>query len=376
MKHLKFRTYSITLVFLAGILFPFINKKINVVKDIESFENRRMASEPGFDIEHLDPYPSKFDSFYNDNFNLRNRFIRYFNLYNILAFHKSPIPGVVIGNDNWLFPEGDEMDSYLGKNRFTTRELELFKTELEARKKYLEERGIKFYFMVVPCKASIHSEPIGLEYFRLYKDSWGEQLINYLNKNCSVKLINLFEALREEKKKHDLYFKLDNHWNKLGAFYAANEVIKQMKPDFPELEPLSINDFEVKQEGICGGNIQRMLGDLDIYSEPCTEVIPKNGFKSSIADKGNYPITPGFAYPWEFEEVREIKGSKKPKLLIISDSFGKNIFPFLAENFSKTVKIFDAWQYNLNANVIDGEKPDILLLQIDEPILRNFIRNK
>jgi alginate O-acetyltransferase complex protein AlgJ len=82
-----------------------------------------------------------------------------------------------------------------------------------------------------------------------------------------------------------------------------------------------------------------------------------------------------FAYTWEYENVREIKNSKQPRLLIISDSFGAALFPFLSENFSRTVKIFDAWQYKLNEDIVNSEKPDAVVLVIDEPILRNFIKN-
>lgn len=375
MKASRFRTYCISLSFIALISFPFVNDQLKVINDIESFENRRLTGKPSFDVTLLDPYPAKYDTFYNDNFNLRNRLIRYFSLYNVGIFHRSSVPSVVIGYDGWLFTVGDEMDSYTGRNRLTSEELQSFKLELEYREKYLREKGIRFYFLVVPCKASIHSEKISYEYFRMHSDSWGEQLNNFLKENCSVKPIDIFTPFKEFKEDHDLYFKLDNHWNQLGGFYAANEVLNRMHLDFPEVKPLSLNGFSIQTTENCPANTDQMLGNLGIFHESCLEITPKNGFKAIDTNAKGYPPVPGFAYFWDYEKVRIIKGSRQPRLLIISDSFGGGIFPFLAENFSRTVKIFDSWQYGLNENIVEGEKPDAVLIIVNEPILRSFLKH-
>lgn len=375
MKENKFRIYSLAVIFIASISFPLINGNLHLLNDIQSFENRAMASRPTLDIEHLDPFPARYDTFYNDNFNLRNRCIRYFNIYNVLTYRKSPVPSVVIGKDNWLYLIGDEMDSYMGKNRLTEKELSDFKTELTYRKDYLEQRGIKFYFLVIPCKASIHTENIGYEYFRMHKDSWGEQLNTYLNKHSGIQTIAVFDSLRKYKANQNLFYKLDNHWNDLGGFYTANEVFKYMHKDFPQIELLKLSNYTLNYSEKPAGNLEKMLGNLGVFSESYVELKPKKPLLAHDADKANYPATPGFVYPWEYEKVREISNSKKPKLLIISDSFGAGIFPFLSENFSKTVKIFDSWQYELHEDIVDQEKPDAVLLMINEPILRSILKS-
>lgn len=376
MDHKLFRTYVLVFVFLAAIAFPIINGRLNLINDIESFENRALAKEPAFNIERLDPFPVKYDTFYSDNFDLRNRYIRYFNIYKVLAYRKSPVTSIVIGGDSWLYLMGAEMDSYMGKNRLTNAELNSIQQELDYRKKYLAERGIKFYFLIVPCKASIHSEHIGYEYFRMHKDSWGEQLITYLKKNSDVDPINVFDSLRSYKKNQNFYFKLDNHWTDLGAFYTANEVLKHMQKDFPSIELLSLNNFNIVPSSVPKGNLGKMLGNLDVFEESYALLSSKNGLKSSEAEKADYPPIQGFAYPWEYEKVRETNDTTKPKLFIVSDSFGGAIFPFLSENFSKSVKIFDSWLYKLNDDLIAKENPNAVLLMINEPILRNLLKSQ
>jgi hypothetical protein len=268
------------------------------------------------------------------------------------------------------------MDSYMGKNRFSDTELQSFKRELEYRQNYLAEKGIRFYFLIIPCKASIHTENIGYEYFRMTKDSWGEQLNTFLREKSTVNLIDVFDSLRLYKKDLNLFHKLDNHWNELGAFYTANEVFKHMRRDFSNIEPLRMSDFELKHSEKPAGNLEKMLGNPGIFSESLIELKPKQGFKAQDADKANYPPVPGFVYPWEYELVKVQTDTEKPRLLIISDSFGEHIFPFLAENFSKTVKIFDSWQYKLNEEIVANEKPDVVLLMINEPILRNMLKHQ
>lgn len=373
MKLLRFRTYCITLVFLAMISFPLINSKLHFLLDTASFENRAMANEPIFDIRRLDSFPARYERFYNDHFELRNRSIRYFNLYNVKLYRKSPLASVVIGRDNWLYAVGEEMDSYTGKNKLTSKELLDFKLELEYRKKYLEERGIRFYFMIVPCKASIHTSYIGYEYFRMSRESWGEQLNHYLEQNSSIRPVDIFSMLREHAKKENVFYKLDNHWNGLGAFYSANAIFQRMHQDFPSVHPLSLDDYQVVNTETPAGNLERMMGNLGIFSESSTELKPKIPFKAHNGPKAGYPPIPGFAYPWDYELVKEIDGSHQPELLIICDSFGDNIFLFLAENFRKTVKIFDDWRYRLNENIVNQEKPDAVLLMINEPILRKLL---
>jgi alginate O-acetyltransferase complex protein AlgJ len=375
--YLKYYTVPLLCVFIAFLCFPFINNRLGLLSDIPSFENRKLAEEPEADINSLDKFPLPYENYYNDHFSLRNRLITCYNLYTITFYRKSPLPDkVTIGKDNWLFSVSEEMDSYTGRNRFTEAELRAFKEELEYRQNYLRARNCSLYFMVVPCKASIYGEKIGYEHMRFNDQSWGEQLNEYLKRNCSVKTIDVFDSLRVAKKRFPVYYKLDNHWNEFGSFFTANAVIGEMRKDFPVLRPLQIDSFKKAYAPRESGDIDKMLGNLDRFKDSAVTLTPVNGFRASESFKVGYPVVHGFAYAWEFEWIKVIDGSDHPSILIISDSFGASIFPFLAEQFRRTTKIFDAWQYKLNENIVEGEKPDIVLIMINEPILRQLIHDR
>ncbi|MEI7594232.1 MAG: DHHW family protein [Bacteroidota bacterium] len=375
MTNNKFRVYFISTIFIVIISFPLINSRFSLIKDIPSNENRKMASKPQLNFNLLDPYPPLYEKYYSDNFTIRSLMIKYYNLLNIYAFEKSPIPDqVIFGKDGWLFLAGNELDAYRGKNSFNQKDLEEFKLELEYRKKYIENNGGKFYFMIAPNKANIYSNKMPNNIFKINNQSWGEQLIEYLNLNSNVKPIDISNALINTKKEN-LYYKLDNHWTELGAFYASNEVLKRIHLDFPKVNQLPISDYDLLiSDKTHQGNIANMLSNLKSFKEFEYKLVRKPNFKAVDAAKAGYKVTEGFPYSWDYENVKEIIGSKNPKILIISDSFGYSIFPFISEEFSRSVKIFDAWQYKLNEEIIQKEKPDIVLLITVEPLLKNILK--
>ena len=209
--------------------------------------------------------------------------------------------------------------------------------------------------------------------FRFSKQSWGEQLIEYLQANCDVKPIDLFNVLRAQNDNELNYFKLDNHWTQLGAFYAGNEILKRFREDFPGIALTTLEDYNIERTEIKTGNILAMISNIGNFSDYSYRLTPKSGFLAQNVKPVGYPVIKGFPYPWEYESDKEIKGSEKPKILIISDSFGSNLFPFLAEDFRRSVKIFDSWQFKLNEDIVQSEKPDIFLLVVSESIIRSML---
>lgn len=372
----RFRTYLLSILFIAIISFPFINDRLHLIIDTASFENRRLSQKPAFDAEHLDPYPAAFENYYNDTFALRSRIINYFNIYNCVFLKKSTFPDkLIIGKNNWLYISGPDMDTYQGINSLTEKELADYKTELEARKNYLDSLNCRFYVMVAPCKANIYPEYIPFIYIRMGNKCWGEQLNEYMTRNSSVRMVDAFSAIRAEKDKGTLYCSDDNHWNSLGAFFAANAAVSKMAEDIPGLKPLDLDDFTIAIEPSGPGNLKLMMGNLDVFESIRWTPKPKRGLKAENVPLENYPLL-GTTKPEEYGLAKEIKNSDKPKLLIFSDSFGGDVFAFISENFSRTVKVFYGWEYRLYKEIIELEKPDAVLLITHEPLMRNILKFK
>ena len=49
---------------------------------------------------------------------------------------------------------------------------------------------------------------------------------------------------------------------------------------------------------------------------------------------------------------------------------------FLVESFSHTTLIFDAWRYKLNENIVEKEKPNVVIYILWEPKLENIIKKQ
>ncbi|MBA3665615.1 MAG: hypothetical protein H0W61_15625 [Bacteroidetes bacterium] len=368
MKHVKYRVIALFVMFAVFIAFPIINNFAGFVKDIPSQENRARSKKPCFDINLLDPYPELYEKYYNDTFPIRSRIIKHFTDFNLHVYKKSPFPDkVVIGNDNWLFMAGGELEAYLGKNQLTKEQLEAYKLDMEFQKKYLEERGCKFYFMVTPTKANVHSEKMPYTYYRVNEQSVGEQLSEYLKKNSSISVISVFDEFKKIKESEHIYYKHDNHWNRKGAFYASQIIIKEIQKDFPNIKPLAINDFEVTKVVKEEGDIIRFVGSPDLGEDYEYEFISKKSGKPVPTNTLKYEITDDPAGP----AVQTIHNSDtmRPKMMIMGDSFAGMLFPFLSESFSKSTRVFDNWRYKMWDEVVKAEKPDVYILMIYEPFV-------
>lgn len=378
MAHATYRNVLLAIVFLAMIFFPLANEWLRLVPDIPSSENRALAKKPALNLSHLDPFPVEYERYYNDHFPLRFRWIQWYAQLQFNWFKISPIPGqALIGKEDWFFFAGNEQDAYLGHHRLTAAELDSLRLELGFRSRYLDSLGTKFYFLVAPVKNGIYTEYQPTTAYPLFPDTWGEQLIGHLARSSGVRTINVHDSLRAKRGEGELlYFKRDNHWTPLGAFHAANVALARIHEDFPAVVPNKLEDYAFRKTRKPLGNIAAMLGMGNLGIDTLTAFERKGGFLASVAEKVPYPPIADFPYDWDYESVREIEGRDGPKLLLITDSFGHNIFPYLAEQFGRSVKIFDGWQYKLNREIVLQERPDVVILMPMEANLRHVLSHQ
>jgi hypothetical protein len=131
--------------------------------------------------------------------------------------------------------------------------------------------------------------------------------------------------------------------------------------DFPEVKPYGISNFKIGSEMINGMGLTRMMGIYDgVYEDKitCTPVFKR---VSHEGKKRNYWVLPNFPYKSEYEMVFTTDNDSLPKLLMIRDSFGTTLIPFLSEHFSESVYIFDGWGHRFNENIVIKENPDIYI---------------
>lgn len=342
-------------------MLPVSNQIFHYLSDIESHENRTLAGMPEFNVENLDPFPSRFETYYQDNFFMRNWLNKKWSKINRKVFKKSPTDKALIGRNGWLYIKKDELKTYLGQNLFTEDEIHSFKKEIIRRRDYLDSIDCKYYFVIAPTKYSVYPEYLP----RIYhlKDNYNrtDQIVDVVSEIENVQIIDLREILNELKDKGLLYRPSDNHWNALGAYYAYAEIINQVRNGFPEISPcFALDSFNIETQEVPGGNVAHMINATNDYHE----TIPKISFKNQKVwevEKSGYVSPPYFGFKSEYELVYTNNETDAPTVLIIRDSFGHAITPYISAHFSKTVLIFDEWKYMLNQPIVDNEKPDIFI---------------
>ena len=369
-----------TFIFLFFLFIPVIDSLLNLSKPMvikESKENRALVEKPEVDINHLDNFPSKYELYYNDHFMLRDMLIDIYSKNKANYFNVSPVPDkAIIGKENWLFTMENELRTYDGTFRFSDSVLIQFKNEFLHRKGFLKQRNCSMYIYIIPSKLLVYPEYIGNKVRRSDKPTQGEQLTQYLKANTDISITYLLPCLLKMKNKNNplLFLKTDTHWSDYGAYISYKEIINDLARSFPDLKPLNEAALASDDTITCGGNIAAMM-QMEKYFKEHKHRLKLLKPHSFEIEKQNYPAPAGFPYPWDYEKQKNCDNKKLPKALIIHDSFTQIMMPFLSENFSHSTYLFDSWKYTSNENIIEIEKPDVVIYIIHEPLLKQVFEN-
>ena len=372
----KIRKIATAVIFISILLFPALDYFYPLIPKVESRENRTMMEFPHTDsIEYVD-YPTIIDSFFIDNFSTRDQLLYLNSNIKLNIFSIPPKRGeAFIGKDGWMFLVKKELDTYTGDNIATKEELVDYYEVLKYRRDFLENIGTKFFFVILPVKTSIYPEYLPLSKKRNLEFTLTDQIVEIADTMEGIVLIDLREELIKMKSKERLFHVTDNHWNEYGAFVGSQEILRKINEYYPEVDTLDESQF-VRDSYIKEGMpLSNMMG---IYNGSYEEYITfrhKGESKSREGVKANYPIVKYFAYKDQFETVYVTDNDSLPKILVIRESFGKFVIPYLSESFSKSVYIFDRWKHGLNRSIVLNEKPDIYIQLILECYLPNMLMN-
>lgn len=369
----RIKNIGLSIGFVMLLILPTIQKYFPVFPELESTENRQFAGEPIIQYDYLDPIPKLYEEYYNDHFSLRNQLVHLKSLLIAKTLQKSPMPDIAIfGKDNWLYVVNNELDTYRGKNLLKQVDIDMISSEMTKRKTYLDDKNISLYFVIVPTKYTVYPENLP-NYVDKLSQINSTDLVKEALLKSGIDLIDLRDSLINLKSEELLYYKTDNHWNKLGSFYASKIILDKIKQDYPNLPTKQLDDFKIKKEIISGKNTARLINMENQFEDINYILDPKTPSPAKKANKYGYPVPQKFPYPWEYEMVYETANDSLPKLLLIRDSFGGSIMPYLNQSFSKSVFIFDNWHFTSNEHIIENEQPDIVIYLVLESMWYDFL---
>ncbi len=337
-----FHQVVFVVVFFVLIALPAVDAQFKFLPQTASTEKRNLAKRPVLDVKRLSSFPGEYEQYFNDHFGLRNDLVRWYSLLQFKWMKISPHSLIVIGEKGWLF-YGDQptISDYRGLLSYSGAELVRIQQRLDRDTATLRSQGIKFLIVVCPNKDTIYPEFMPGNITRVKESRRLDQLKQYLRAASSqVSLVDPRDALIKAKARYPVYKKLGTHFNFLGGLITYNEIMRELSTDFPEISPLTVDDYQISVQTIEGVN-----GDLTYFSA-IVGILPE--VEVSLLPKGKQP-----------------PHKKISKLLIFHDSFIELLRPYLVHDFDQIAYVHHADAY-IQYAAIEKEKPDVVIFEIAE----------
>ncbi|MDQ7831298.1 MAG: hypothetical protein RDU30_06180 [Desulfovibrionaceae bacterium] len=355
-------------VFLAVLVTPLAVAALGLEPvGVLAHENRTLAAVPALPLLVSDPaaYARGLRAAFADHFPLRETLIRAGNRLRLAVFGESPVPGVVLGRDGWLFYSLEHaLDDHIHVMDMSEALQEDMTRILVQRRDRLAARGIAFYVVVCPDKHTVYPEYLPGYVHPLRPrsrlDILGERLTA-----AGVALIDLRPDMARAKAVRRAYWKTDTHWNDWGAFVGAKRIVDALRQRFPAIPPLDEADYAVTEAVIPGGDLAGMLLLPDIWPETDIRLRPKNPrAKGVLASFGApRPYADPANHPDRAMVVAETGDARLPRVLFFRDSFSSAMIPFLAGRFQSAVFV---WSHAYSPDIVAAERPDAVILEVVE----------
>ncbi len=365
---LKLMNCLVSLFFVIFLVLPLLAWSFSWSLGVELVEKRELAAAPIFSWENREKIPKEIDAYFKDHFGFReilvhaDKFIRH-----ILLGASSDI--VLIGKEDWLFYSNNRLiDDYLGQAPFSDKELLSWKTILEHRQTKLEQKGIKFLFVVIPDKNNIYPEMLPDYLTRRRGKNRLDQFVDYLKQSGSkLNFLDLRTDLIAAKSHGLLYYPHDTHWNGLGYYYGYQAIIKQLNNWFPDIQPLRLD------EKLTLVKLKRKDGNWSALGLPERNLrypsvyLGRAGEWNSVSVPVKLPSN--FAQEWkqEYTPIKTENSSAQHRLVFFHDSFMR--YPLvdgsmpLSENFQSMLSIWTYGSEDQIETIAESEKPDVIVQQ-------------
>jgi hypothetical protein len=378
---LMYSAFFVSVLCIGGLISLFVPSN-----EISEIENRRLVPLPTFSVLSLfqGSFTDSLDLFYSDNFPLREDLvtlassikdiggystgIRYYETVGdaedtseskdtILLMPSDTLKKKPAAKDSAkAIPDFNKSSSVIV---YENRAIQLFSGTQEVARRYAEMvnlyqqtfDSLQIYCMIAPT-------PIDFYLPKEYKKSSNNEKssIDFVKSQLDSTII-FGDAYSEIAKHTDryIYFNTDHHWTGLGAYYAYRGFCKSAG-----FQPYDLNQFEKKKlkkkflGSLYGITLDKRLRNVKDSVEYYKLPIPTKTYRynldsqrfektSLFSNVSNYANFLGGDHPL----VRIESEVNNEKLLIIKDSFGNAVAPYMALHFG-TVYVMDYRYYDVN----------------------------
>lgn len=338
--------------------------------DTVNYENTASADRPVLSADNLTSFTQEVQSYYSENLPFRDQLLTMEGLIDYYVLHSTDTTSVLVGQDGWLFYRGnqangeDPVADYKGTNLFTEKELSQIWMQMASAKNLCEVMDAQFAVMVVPSKARVYSDKM--------PESYGDpgdgriaQVTEYLRQQ-GITVVNPTGALlryRAEHPEEQLYRKYDTHWNRVGAYLAAQELDSALGvsslPDLSEIGRAAApaQNYDLARLMHLGQILTKDGADGE--QEPAGYADTDEISCEMSADTTEYRYTDSSS------------GADARSILIIGDSFAPIMTDYVASDFQKVTM---EYYYVYTPDMLETYRPDVVVYEVNERYLMNLQR--
>ena len=359
------------LILLPVVIFLLVRDYV----DTENYEQRTLAAFPYSEESEADGVPTtietfaeEFESWFEDHLPFRNQLLTLYNGFEYSVLKTSTSENVVVGKEGWLFYKGsqvageDPIGDYMGTNLLTEEELSVIAANFTQMRDDLAQMGCEFYLYIAPNKERVYSEYMPDMYGDPSEYSKIDQLVDYLAANTDLVVVSSYDdimAFKEENPDTQLYYKYDTHWNALGAYVGAEELVKTMGFGFTELEECTLTTIDYADYDLA--RLLHLQNVLDSSRDPyyLLNDYTMHVMRLALEDDGSvirYNTTDGTA--------------PGRKLFIIGDSFSAVLMPYVGCHFLDS---YMTYYYNYTYETLLEEEPSVVLYEVVERYIGNMV---
>lgn len=334
-------------------------------------EKREKAPAPTVSIANYENISEEVTAWYNDRVPFRDALVSLdsYGIYRI--FHEAGQDHVVVGKGNWLFydraDDGEVVADYKGLSVFAQPHKEAGMANIAIAADRLALQGRSLAVLIVPEKPHVYADRMP-DYIFGPGPSRAADFTNYVKTMIDVPIVYPqaeLLAYKEENPEQDLYFHYDTHWNSLGAYIGTRSLLTELGMDSTAIWELSIEE----EDDSCYDLAKLLSIDAFVHDDV--------GYRITDPNAGNLTVDSDDDDMWKVMHYTAEGENVDPRtVLVIRDSFGVQMAPFLAEHFSETYLIHRG---NYFAKLEGGENPieeldaDLVIYEMSERYLGSRI---
>jgi hypothetical protein len=328
------RKYLLVLV-MSVLLLPLIEECTSIfnVKPLSGFYYTAKEPARGFEGWWNGTYQDSFELYHNEQFGLRNSFVRLHNQFEFDLFRHLNAKDIVAGKNDFLY-ELKYINAYNGNDYMGDAAVREMTRKIKTLQDTLNKKNITLIVVFAPGKASFYPEYIPDELNKAGKPTNYKTLAGSFN-SSGINFIDFNSWFIKEKDKAPcpLYPKTGIHWSRYGSLIATDSLISYIE----------------KKRGV------------DLPSVVMKGFTWSDSIQSPDDDIGKslnliFPVKPLLmGYPdYNFESPNQ---KAKVKMMVIGDSFFWNLFD--TRLAPRSFESIDFWYYNSTIFHTDGRPQEM-----------------